>query len=121
MSLSDVGTLQRFRLRTWSWTLIWNERHLLHALHEFEQFYNGHRSHQGIANARPLHPLRLRLAALISQVFGDRRRSSPRRRADLSTSHRRAYTAKVLSRCSSSAAPEMGEQRKPTCPSGRTR
>jgi putative transposase len=27
------------------------------ALHEFEQFYNGHRPHQGIANARPVHPL----------------------------------------------------------------
>ena len=38
-------------------TLIWNQRHLLHALREFEQFYNGHRPHQGIANARPLHPL----------------------------------------------------------------
>ena len=38
-------------------TLIWNQRHLLHALREFEQFYNGHRPHQGIANARPLHAL----------------------------------------------------------------
>ncbi|WP_091345590.1 integrase [Micromonospora rhizosphaerae] len=38
-------------------TLIWNQRHLLHALREFEEFYNGHRPHQGIANARPLHPL----------------------------------------------------------------
>ncbi|WP_406071120.1 integrase core domain-containing protein [Micromonospora sp. NBC_01638] len=38
-------------------TMIWNQRHLLHALREFEQFYNGHRPHQGIANARPLHPL----------------------------------------------------------------
>jgi putative transposase len=38
-------------------TLIWNHQHLLHALREFEQFYNGHRPHQGIANARPLHPL----------------------------------------------------------------
>ena len=38
-------------------TLIWNQRHLLHALREFEDFYNGHRPHQGIANARPLHPL----------------------------------------------------------------
>ena len=35
-------------------TLIWNQRHLLHALRHFEQFYNGHRPHQGIANARPL-------------------------------------------------------------------
>jgi hypothetical protein len=33
-------------------TLIWNQRHLLHALHEFERFYNGHRPHRGIANAR---------------------------------------------------------------------
>jgi transposase InsO family protein len=38
-------------------TLIWNQRHMLHALREFEHFYNGHRPHQGIANARPLHPL----------------------------------------------------------------
>lgn len=32
-------------------TLIWNQRHLLHALREFDQFSN---SHRGIANARPL-------------------------------------------------------------------
>jgi putative transposase len=38
-------------------TLIWNQRHLLHALREYEQFYNNHRAHQGIANARPLQPL----------------------------------------------------------------
>ena len=38
-------------------TLIWNQRHLLHALREFEQFYNSHRPHQGIANARPMRPL----------------------------------------------------------------
>ncbi|MDW6064594.1 integrase core domain-containing protein [Streptomyces sp. FXJ1.4098] len=38
-------------------TLIWNHRHLLHILREFEQFYNAHRPHQGIANARPLHAL----------------------------------------------------------------
>jgi putative transposase len=38
-------------------TLIWNQRHLLRALHEFEAFYNTHRPHQGIANARPLRPL----------------------------------------------------------------
>ena len=30
-------------------TLIWNQHHLLHALREFERFYNGHRPHQGIA------------------------------------------------------------------------
>ena len=38
-------------------TLIWNQRHLLQALREFEAFYNEHRPHQGIANARPLNPL----------------------------------------------------------------
>jgi transposase InsO family protein len=38
-------------------TLIWNQGHLLHALREFEAFYNEHRPHQGIANARPLKPL----------------------------------------------------------------
>jgi hypothetical protein len=37
--------------------LIWNHRHLLHALREFEFFYNEHRPHQGISNARPLAPL----------------------------------------------------------------
>jgi putative transposase len=44
-------------------TLIWNQPHLLHTLREFEQFYNGHRPHQGIANARPLHPLPAALTA----------------------------------------------------------
>jgi hypothetical protein len=38
-------------------TLIWNRHHLLRALREFEQFCNGHRPHQCITNARPLHPL----------------------------------------------------------------
>ena len=34
-------------------TLIWNQSHLRHSLREFEHFYNRHRPHQGIANARP--------------------------------------------------------------------
>ncbi|MEU5930754.1 integrase core domain-containing protein [Streptomyces antimycoticus] len=38
-------------------TLTWNQRHLLYTLREFKQFYNRYRPHQGIANARPLHPL----------------------------------------------------------------
>jgi transposase len=42
--------------------LIWNQQHLLHTLREFEQFYNGHRPHQGIANARPLYPLPAQVA-----------------------------------------------------------
>jgi putative transposase len=48
-------------------TLVWNQRHLLHALREFEQFYNCHRPHQGIANARPLR------AALTNSRAGRRR------------------------------------------------
>ena len=35
-------------------TLIWNERHLRHALHQYEQFYNTHRSHQAMMQAAPL-------------------------------------------------------------------
>ena len=38
-------------------TLIYNQRHLLRALREYEAFYDTHRPHQGIANARPLRPL----------------------------------------------------------------
>ncbi len=37
--------------------LVWSQRHLLHALREFERFYHVHRPHQGIANTRPLNPL----------------------------------------------------------------
>ena len=38
-------------------TLIWNQRHLLHALREFESFYNGHRPHPALRQAAPLRPL----------------------------------------------------------------
>jgi transposase InsO family protein len=38
-------------------TLICNQRHLLHALREYERFYNLPRPHQGIGNVRPLKPL----------------------------------------------------------------
>ncbi len=38
-------------------TLIWNQRHLLHALREYEAFYNEHRPHRTLASAAPLHPL----------------------------------------------------------------
>jgi transposase InsO family protein len=39
-------------------TLIVNQRHLLYALREYEVYYNEHRRHQGIGNARPAVPLR---------------------------------------------------------------
>jgi hypothetical protein len=40
-------------------TLVWNQHHLLHALREFEEHYNSHRPHQGIANTRPCNYRRL--------------------------------------------------------------
>jgi transposase InsO family protein len=38
-------------------TLIWNHQHLLHALREFETFYNEHRPHRTLKQAAPLRPL----------------------------------------------------------------
>jgi putative transposase len=38
-------------------TLIWNQRHLLQALREFEHFYNEHRPHRTLWAAAPLRPL----------------------------------------------------------------
>jgi transposase InsO family protein len=38
-------------------TLIWNLSHLLHALREFESFYNGHRPHRTLEQAAPVRPL----------------------------------------------------------------
>jgi transposase InsO family protein len=35
-------------------TLIWNQHHLLHALHEYETHYNRYRAHQAIQQAAPL-------------------------------------------------------------------
>jgi transposase InsO family protein len=55
-------------------SLIWNQHHLLHALREFERFYNGHRPHQGIANARPLRPLPSPITGLDQIVHLDIRR-----------------------------------------------
>jgi transposase InsO family protein len=38
-------------------TLIWDQRHLLHALRDFESFYNSHRPHRALNQAAPLRPL----------------------------------------------------------------
>lgn len=37
-------------------TSIWNQAHLLHALGEFEAFYNQHRPHRALHSAAPLRP-----------------------------------------------------------------
>ncbi|WP_367129325.1 IS481 family transposase [Saccharothrix sp. HUAS TT1] len=50
MDLADEGRHVRFLIR--DRTLIWNQQHLLHALREYEKFYNTHRPHQG----HPQHP-----------------------------------------------------------------
>jgi putative transposase len=60
-------------------TLIWNQRHLLHALREFEQFDNSHRPHQGIANARPLRAARTDPRADCRQPPPHTQTRSPRR------------------------------------------
>jgi putative transposase len=49
-----VGSLRRELLDR---TLIWNQRHLLHTLREYEHFYNGHRPHRTFAQAAPLRAL----------------------------------------------------------------
>jgi putative transposase len=38
-------------------TLIWNQRHLMTALREYEDFYNTHRPHRTLNQAAPLRPL----------------------------------------------------------------
>ena len=38
-------------------TLIWNQRHLMMMLREYEDFYNSHRPHRALDQAAPLRPL----------------------------------------------------------------
>ena len=38
-------------------TLIWNQRHLMIVLREYEDFYNTHRLHRALSQAAPLRPL----------------------------------------------------------------
>jgi transposase InsO family protein len=38
-------------------TLIWNQRHLMIVLREYEDFYNTHRPHRALNQAEPLRPL----------------------------------------------------------------
>ena len=38
-------------------TLIWNKRHLMIVLREYEDFYNTHRPHRTVKQAAPLRPL----------------------------------------------------------------
>jgi len=38
-------------------TLLWNRRHLMTVLREYEDFYNTHRPHRTLNQAAPLRPL----------------------------------------------------------------
>jgi putative transposase len=51
MDLQDAGATVKYR------TLIVNQAHLLHALREYETFYNEHRPHRTLKGAAPLHLL----------------------------------------------------------------
>ena len=48
--------IQTCRLELLDRALIWNHAHLLHALREFETFFNGHRPHRALHGAAPLRP-----------------------------------------------------------------
>ena len=49
-------------------TLIWNQRHLMTVLREYEDFYNRHRPHRTLNQAAPLRPLPDRSTTWISSV-----------------------------------------------------
>jgi putative transposase len=49
-----IGSCRRELLNQ---TLIWNQRHLMTALREYEDFYNTHRPHRTLNQAAPLRPL----------------------------------------------------------------
>ena len=49
--------VQELRYELLDRTLIWNQRHLLRALREFEEHHNRHRPHQAMDQAAPLRPV----------------------------------------------------------------
>ena len=49
-----IGSCQRELLDR---TLVWNQRHLMTVLRQYEDFYNTHRPHRALKQAAPLRPL----------------------------------------------------------------
>jgi putative transposase len=49
-----IGSCRRELLNR---TLVWNQRHLMTVLREYEDFYNAHRPHRALKQAAPLRPL----------------------------------------------------------------
>ncbi|MFJ7948832.1 integrase [Streptomyces sp. NPDC096354] len=60
------GWVQSCRCELLDRTLVCNQRRLLRALREFEEFCSSHRPHQGIADVRPLHPLAVSMPLAVS-------------------------------------------------------
>ncbi|MER7793314.1 integrase core domain-containing protein [Streptomyces sp. NPDC097640] len=67
--------IQTCRTELLDQTLIWNQRHLLHALREYESFYNEHRPHRAMEHAAPCPPLPAPIAqqAQLAHLKIDRR------------------------------------------------
>jgi putative transposase len=61
MGLGDAGMRERWigscRRELLDRTLIWNQRHLMSVLREYEDFCNTHRPHRALNQAAPLRPL----------------------------------------------------------------
>ena len=53
-SSTRIGSCRRELLDR---TLIWNQRHLMMVLREYEDYYNSHRPHRALKQAAPLRPL----------------------------------------------------------------
>jgi Integrase core domain len=73
-------------------TLVWNQVHLPRAPSEFEHFYDEHRPHQGIANARP---------------FAAATRATPRLRQHHAPSTSEDATASAASRTNTNMPPDL--------------
>jgi hypothetical protein len=56
-----IGTCQR---EVQDRTLIWNQRHVMTMLREYEDFYNNYRPHRTLNQTAPLRPLLCRATAL---------------------------------------------------------
>jgi hypothetical protein len=57
MNSSMERRVQELRHELLDRTLVWNQRHLLRALREFEDHHNRHRPHQAMDQAAPLRPV----------------------------------------------------------------
>jgi putative transposase len=56
-------------------TLVWNQRHLMSVLREYEDFYNAHRPHRSLNQASPLRSLPDPIADLDDFRIGRRNRA----------------------------------------------